>query len=724
MQVLAKFGYAYAAFLLFASLVGAGNLVWCFPALLLLLTAGVCLKRLRNHTLYWCVLSAAVLALASFFLYTLFVYRPVAELDGKTAELRASVEDITDWGSYKSYELSVSDVDGTPVRPFGVLLYSWNDDGGITYGDRITVRASLSLNEPAEGTVLSDYYKSHGLFLSTDTVEQTVVEPGAAYNLVSAVRGFRDVLIDALYDAMPADRADVVSGMLLGGTTNLDDAQKVTFSRAGVNHLFSVSGLHLSVVVQLLMVLLFFFRIGKRGSAVAGIVAVLGFMALSGFTASVMRSGIMMLLLLFGLLVRRHSSGLNSLGLACLFLSLSNPYIMYDVGFLLSVSATLGILLFQGPLHWRLCRRLDITSRLGKELASLFTVSVSAVAGTLPVTVLAFEEVSLVGLVLNPVVNAFVTIVMLFGFVTAFLGFIPLLAPAAMVSGAVCSWAVNAIARGAELAVKLPFAYIPVGGRSVKIGFLVVLVITGVCCLFRRRRKKLLLTVVPVSLLFVVLMAGANRYVTDHSLTVTTVCTGDSSAVLIESGGVNIVYGTDDTSTGTALRRLLMGKGIRAVDLYIQPGTGRRPNRVTERLNAIVPVRRLALDVQNIVTRSVTASVPEEDMLPLTDISLEYPDGTELRVIGVEDPVLEITRNGRRVLVALDVKSTLEVQGGSALDLTVAQTATCNPGRSAAKEVLLLTPTEENDPGDERIAAVYQSYTTVRRFPDWEAAGA
>ena len=722
MQVLAKFGYAYAAFLLFASLVGAGNLVWCFPALLLLLTAGVCLKRLRNHTLYWCVLSAAVLALASFFLYTSFVYRPVAELDGKTAELRASVEDITDWGSYKSYELSVSEVDGTPVRPFGVLLYSWNDDGSITYGDRITVRASLSLNESAEDAVLGDYYKSHGLFLSTDTVEQMVAEPGAAYNLVSAIRSFRTMLMDSLYNTMPTDRADIVSGMLLGGTTNLDDAQKVTFSRAGVNHLFSVSGLHLSVVVQLFMVVLSCFRIGKRGSAAAGMVAVLGFMALSGFTASVMRSGIMMLLLLSGLLVRRHSSGLNSLGLACLFLSLSNPYIMYDVGFLLSVSATLGILLVQGPLHRRLCRRLEIKSRLGKELASLFTVSVSAVAGTLPVTVIAFEEVSLIGLVLNPVVNAFVTIVMLSGFVTAFLGLFPLFAPFAAASGMICNWAVNAVARGAELAVKLPFAYLPVGNRLMKAGLLIVLAAVGICWIFRSRRRTLMMTLLPVSLLFVVLIAGGSRYITDHALTVTTVSAGDSSAVLIQSGGVNIVYGTDDTSTGTALRRLLMGKGIRTIDLYIQPGTGRKPNRVTERLDAVIPVHLLALEEQNIITRSVTASVPEEDMIPLTNISLEYPDGTELHVTGTEEPVLEITRNGRRVLAALDVKSTLEVQDGSALDLVVAQTATCNPGRSAAEEVLLLTPTEENDPGDERIAAVYPSHTAVRRFPDWEAA--
>lgn len=719
MQVLAKFGFSYAAFLLVASLLGAGTLVWCFPALLLLLGAGVTFKTLRGNRTFWCIASAAVLALSSFFLYTQFVYRPAVRLNNVTAELRAKVEDVSRQTSGYRYELTALQVDGADCPAFGVTLYS-QEDLFATYGDGLTAIVDFSETEAAEGAALGDYYKSHGIFLTAELTDGSArINPGAYYSVNDAFRSFRDSLIASLERSMPEASAKVAAGMLLGGTTNLEEADRVTFSRAGISHLFSVSGLHLTIVIQFFLVFLSLCRVPKRAATIAGLCAAFGFVALAGFTASVMRSGIMLAILMLGELFRRRSNGLNSLGLACLFITFSDPYSMYDVGFLLSVSATLGILLFARRIQDRISGFLRIQSRSGREIVSLFAVSLAATAGTIPVSLLTFQEVSVVGLLVNPVINLFVSLVMFAGFATAFLGLVPLFEPLAAVSGAVCNWAVTAISRGAELAVELPFAYLPIGYGFVKSWLVLTAVIIGLCVLFRRRRKHLWKIAVPVSLVLLVLPAGFNLYAEKHSVIVTAIRSDSASGVLIRAGDVNIVYGAGDSRTGTALRRELMSKGVREIDLYIQSGRTNGDSRITAQYASILPVRNLAVHSDVILRGALPDVLAAEQILPLGDIAFDYPDGSSIRVLGEMDPVLEFRRDGRVYLVALDLESTLVLEGREAPALAAARTTACETGDSSAGQILLLADTGQVKRPDPRVVRE-PAFRTELWFPDWE----
>ena len=74
-------------------------------------------------------------------------------------------------------------------------------------------------------------------------------------------------------------------------------------------------------------------------------VFVMIYMALTGFTSSVIRSGIMMIIYLIGKEFFYESDSLNSLGIAALFMCLPNPYASGDIGMILSFSATLGIII-------------------------------------------------------------------------------------------------------------------------------------------------------------------------------------------------------------------------------------------------------------------------------------------------------------------------------------------------------------------------------------------
>lgn len=86
------------------------------------------------------------------------------------------------------------------------------------------------------------------------------------------------------------------------------------------------------------------------GNLLTGLCLLL-FLALSGFQPSASRGAAMYGVLLLADSTGRRSDGLNSLGLAVLAVCLGNPFAGGDLGFALSVTATLGIVLLYRPLE-------------------------------------------------------------------------------------------------------------------------------------------------------------------------------------------------------------------------------------------------------------------------------------------------------------------------------------------------------------------------------------
>lgn len=720
MQRLARFGYGYAAALLAAAILGAGKLVWCFPVLLVLLIAGLCIRPLRKNRTFWCVMSAAVLAFGVFFIYTRTVYEPAGQLEGQTVTVKAVVEDYGPWYNMYNYELKLLDVDGRTVAPTSVI-YSVRENLDADYGDVIETQMKFIVNEPAEGKVLGDYYKSHGLFLKSYAVykSELAVEPASGFNLQASFRVLRDRLSESIGNHMSAENANITTGMLLGGTSNLSELTRTTFSRAGITHLFSVSGMHLTIVIQLTMGFLTLLRFNKRLASGIGIFAVVGFMLLAGCTPSVLRAGITMLILLSGRIFRRPANGLNSLGIACLLICLSNPYTMYDIGFLLSVTATLGILLFARPLGDLICGRLKITGSAGRNTVSLFTVSIAAVLGTLPVNLLCFQEISLIGILLNPVINLFVSIAMFAGFAAAFFGLVPFLNPLASLFGAICSWSVTAIARGAGVAVKLPFAYLPLGDGYIQVWFFLSIIGFLLYRAYWRRKPKALAAVVTASVLLLAVPLAADNFLTAHSIAVTAVRAEDESGVLIQAGGVNVVFGCTDYSAGTALRRELMAKGVKRIDLYVQPDGVRKSGQIAEDFADIFEVKYLALNDEALDTQSYPYGMEDEQLLSTEGAELSYPNGTVVRVYGKEDPVLEVFYRGEYYMVVLDLKDMLSCLEEKPARLVAAVGSTTDRNDIPAEQIMLLTPQEETGSQNEAVIPAYEAVRTTLLYPDW-----
>ncbi len=223
-----------------------------------------------------------------------------------------------------------------------------------------------------------------------------------------ASKHLRHKMLLILQNRLPSQSASVLSALILGNKDSLDTQTELIFRLSGMAHLFAVSGFHVAFWTNM-VVWVFGKRRNRKSVSLAASVFLLFFMALTGFSVSVCRAGIMLLTIFFGNFFRRDADSLNSLGLALVILLLDNPFAAADASLLLSAAATAGILLTSEPIEKYIITPIvkkiknKKIQKTASGIISLFTISFSVSLCILPLTSYLFGTMS----VLTPIANLF-----------------------------------------------------------------------------------------------------------------------------------------------------------------------------------------------------------------------------------------------------------------------------------------------------------------------------
>lgn len=222
-----------------------------------------------------------------------------------------------------------------------------------------------------KGLVSSAYSNrelSNGIFLDLDEQELELRKTGENHPSFDVPAYYANRWVNGVISRFfRGDEAALVRAVLLGDKQSLDPSIRSDFTRTGTSYLIVVSGMHLSLVTAFFMLLCR--RFGMRLPVlICTILTIICYMAVTGFPRSVVRAGIMHIIVVLGYYLPRTPDSVNSLGLAALVLTVPNPYAVGDVGMLLSFSATLGIVLWATPLYRFLMR----VTRLSKVQTDLY----------------------------------------------------------------------------------------------------------------------------------------------------------------------------------------------------------------------------------------------------------------------------------------------------------------------------------------------------------------
>ena len=198
---------------------------------------------------------------------------------------------------------------------------------------------------------------------------------------------------ETILDEAAGAYAGIFQAMILGERGNLDAETKMQYQMAGIMHILAISGLHISFVGM------GFFRLLKKagaGNGVAGAVSaflIYAYGIVTGGSVSAMRAVGMFLVLVGAGIAGRSYDLLSAMALSAIVLLLDAPAYLYNVSFLLSFGAVIGI----GALTPEICSLLNLKKRTAKSLAG----SVIVWLITLPIALHAYGEVSLAGVILN-----------------------------------------------------------------------------------------------------------------------------------------------------------------------------------------------------------------------------------------------------------------------------------------------------------------------------------
>ena len=179
----------------------------------------------------------------------------------------------------------------------------------------------------------------------------------------------RQKLMKKLADNLEGDDLAVVTAMTLGDRHLLGKELKEDYSITGASHVLALSGLHLTVVYGLLMLLLgrverLLPGLRRKGiSELTVLFAVWSYVVLVGMSSSVVRSAMMLTIYSFVSLLNRDRLSVNTLALTAVIMLFCNPLSLFDIGFQLSFVSVWSILLFY-PLLWGMTA-VSVAAQLG-----------------------------------------------------------------------------------------------------------------------------------------------------------------------------------------------------------------------------------------------------------------------------------------------------------------------------------------------------------------------
>ena len=209
----------------------------------------------------------------------------------------------------------------------------------------------------------------------------------------------------------------------------------------------AISGLHISILGMGLFSLLKRIGLGNAGAGLVSLCVMLQYGMLTGGSVSAMRAVCMFVLNVGARVLGRTYDLMTALSLSAIFLLLDSPAYLYSSSFLLSFGAVVGL----GAVSPHLIRITGAKGKAGKALIS----SLSVQAATLPVMLVFFGEVSVIGILLNLFVLPTVGGVLISGLCCSVLGLFSVNAGrAAAVPGRILLWLYEKVCM---FAGKLPF---------------------------------------------------------------------------------------------------------------------------------------------------------------------------------------------------------------------------------------------------------------------------
>lgn len=341
------------------------------------------------------------------------------ELDGKELIIHATVVSTRKENDY-TYEYIIK----TKANKKLLLYIMKTNDVVLEYGDLIRLEGIFSKPEGSrnyKGFDYSEYLKTKGIYgiLSIDEDKIIILEKNKGNKIVNLCNKLRQECYNKVNSFLPEGTAGLLMGILFGDKSGISEKIIISFQESSLAHILAVSGAHVSYIIVGIVFILKKVNFKKRLAYVITIFALLLFMVMTGFTASVIRACIMGIVLLLSKVLYKKLDFWNSISIAVLITLILNPYSINDVGFILSYGGVIGIIIFEKNVSDIL-----IKIKLNSKLINLLNITLAVQLILIPITMIKFNILSFSFILSNLLAMPLLGVIIILGFIVLIISFI------------------------------------------------------------------------------------------------------------------------------------------------------------------------------------------------------------------------------------------------------------------------------------------------------------
>ncbi len=321
----------------------------------------------------------------------------------QTVHIKGAVSEDASYGKKGDQRLRLKNIyiNDTPMS--GVVWVSLSKPANIKRGDIVEL----------EGKLLEGFGD-----MSASVVRPTLLAIERPYP-GDVARRIRDWFADSVRNTIPSPQADLGLGFLLGQRNALPDTLDKELKVTGLTHVVVASGYNLTILV--LFSRRVFARVSKYVAFVSSSVLIASFIAITGFSSSMSRAGLVSMLGLIAWYYGRKIHPLVLLSFAAAITAMLHPgYVWGDIGWYLSFTAFAGVLIMAPLINnffWD-------KEQKPHAIRQLVIETLSAQVMTLPIILLVFGYFSAYALAANVLVLPLIPCVMLLTFLAGVMEFI------------------------------------------------------------------------------------------------------------------------------------------------------------------------------------------------------------------------------------------------------------------------------------------------------------
>lgn len=309
------------------------------------------------------------------------------------------------------------------------LYISTKKDIELKYGDKITfagVYIKPEMQRNYLGFDYSEYLKQLKICGTIKCEKIAVIKQNQANKIFQISNKISNKIISDTKKILKEETSSILLGLILGYKVDIDKEIQENFRSASMSHILAVSGLHVTYVI-LGVSLILKNTIGKKVTYILSIIILVMYMFITNFSPSVTRAGIMGIIMLFSKIIYRKNDIYTSISISLLLILIYNPFLIQNLGLLLSYGGVIGIVLFNKNIL-KILKNIKINNKVYKykirpriqkkldKIKEIISVSISVQVVILPIILYNLNTFNPYFLISNLFLSILIGPIVIFGF--------------------------------------------------------------------------------------------------------------------------------------------------------------------------------------------------------------------------------------------------------------------------------------------------------------------